>query len=66
MLSVACLQASAFSTAQLCTSYFWGVMTDKIGRKPVVLIAVSSFTWLLLGAALHYNSVSGLLTCYMY
>ena len=35
-------QASAFSTAQLTTSYFWGVMTDKIGRKPVVLIAVGT------------------------
>ncbi|CAL8469413.1 g8954 [Coccomyxa elongata] len=48
--------ASAFSTAQLTTSYFWGVMTDKIGRKPVVLIAnfVMGIATVFLGLAPNY------------
>jgi MFS family permease len=29
--------ASAFALAQLVTSFFWGWLSDKIGRKPVIL-----------------------------
>jgi MFS family permease len=30
--------ASAFALAQLATNFFWGWMSDKIGRKPVILL----------------------------
>lgn len=30
--------ASAFALAQLATNFFWGRMSDKIGRKPVILL----------------------------
>lgn len=29
--------ASAFALAQLATNYFWGWLSDRIGRKPVIL-----------------------------
>lgn len=29
--------ASAFALAQLATNFFWGWLSDKIGRKPVIL-----------------------------
>ncbi|KAJ9651281.1 hypothetical protein H2198_009435 [Neophaeococcomyces mojaviensis] len=29
--------ASAFALAQLCTNFFWGWLSDHIGRKPVIL-----------------------------
>jgi MFS family permease len=29
--------ASAFALAQFCTNFFWGWLSDKIGRKPVIL-----------------------------
>jgi len=32
------LVASAFALAQFSTSFFWGWLSDRIGRKPVVLI----------------------------
>lgn len=30
--------ASAFALAQLATNYFWGWLSDRIGRKPVILL----------------------------
>ncbi|KAJ5376542.1 hypothetical protein N7509_013428 [Penicillium cosmopolitanum] len=30
--------ASAFALAQLATNYFWGSLSDRIGRKPVILL----------------------------
>ncbi|KAI9934021.1 hypothetical protein MW887_005094 [Aspergillus wentii] len=30
--------ASAFALAQLLTNYFWGWLSDRIGRKPVILL----------------------------
>jgi MFS family permease len=30
--------ASAFALAQLATNFFWGWVSDRIGRKPVILI----------------------------
>lgn len=30
--------ASAFALAQLATNFFWGWLSDRIGRKPVILI----------------------------
>ena len=30
--------ASAFALAQLATNFFWGWVSDKIGRKPVILL----------------------------
>ena len=32
------LIASAFALAQLCSNFFWGWLSDRIGRKPVILI----------------------------
>lgn len=29
--------ASAFALAQLCTNFAWGALSDRIGRKPVIL-----------------------------
>lgn len=31
------LIASAFALAQFCTNFFWGWLSDRIGRKPIVL-----------------------------
>lgn len=30
--------ASAFAVAQFATNYFWGWLSDRIGRKPVILL----------------------------
>lgn len=30
--------ASAFALAQFATNYFWGALSDRIGRKPVILL----------------------------
>ena len=30
--------ASAFALAQLVTNFFWGWLSDRIGRKPVILL----------------------------
>ncbi|OOQ90286.1 putative MFS transporter [Penicillium brasilianum] len=30
--------ASAFALAQLATNYYWGWLSDRIGRKPVILL----------------------------
>ena len=30
--------ASAFALAQLATNFFWGWLSDRVGRKPVILI----------------------------
>lgn len=30
--------ASAFALAQFSTNYFWGWLSDRIGRKPVILL----------------------------
>jgi MFS family permease len=32
------LIASAFALAQFATNYFWGRLSDRVGRKPVILI----------------------------
>lgn len=29
--------ASAFALAQLCTNFAWGALSDRVGRKPVIL-----------------------------
>ncbi|KAJ1918910.1 hypothetical protein IWQ60_007374 [Tieghemiomyces parasiticus] len=33
--------AAAFSVAQLATSMVWGILSDRIGRRPVLLIGVA-------------------------
>ncbi|KKK14041.1 hypothetical protein P175DRAFT_0484375 [Aspergillus ochraceoroseus IBT 24754] len=30
--------ATAFAVAQLATNYFWGWLSDRVGRKPVILL----------------------------
>lgn len=32
---------SLFAISQLCTVFFWGRLSDRIGRKPVLLIGLS-------------------------
>lgn len=34
--------ASAFALAQFATNYFWGWLSDRVGRKPVILIGTIS------------------------
>jgi MFS family permease len=34
------LIASSFSLAQFCTSLFWGWLSDRVGRRPVLLIGL--------------------------
>ncbi|KAL1970254.1 hypothetical protein VTN77DRAFT_5414 [Rasamsonia byssochlamydoides] len=34
--------ASAFALAQFVTNYFWGWLSDRVGRKPVILIGTIS------------------------
>lgn len=33
--------ASAFALAQFATNFFWGWLSDKIGRKPVILVGTA-------------------------
>ena len=33
------LQAGCFSAAQFVSSYAWGVLSDRYGRKPVILVS---------------------------
>ena len=35
------LVASAFAFAQFATNFFWGWLSDKIGRKPVILLGTA-------------------------
>eukprot|EP01133_Synstelium_polycarpum_P007418 gene7418-8677_t len=30
--------ASSFSLAQFCSSFFWGKMSDRVGRKPILML----------------------------
>lgn len=72
--------ASAFSLAQFLTSIFWGWLSDRIGRRPVLLIglignAVStlsfglshSLVWAILsrGACGFLNGNIGVAKCVM-
>lgn len=34
--------ASAFALAQFATNYFWGWLSDRVGRKPVILLGTIS------------------------
>ncbi|KAL1987124.1 hypothetical protein VTN96DRAFT_4730 [Rasamsonia emersonii] len=34
--------ASAFALAQFATNYFWGWLSDRVGRKPVILVGTIS------------------------
>src|SRR2546421_3839640 len=36
------LIASAFALAQFTTNFFWGWLSDRIGRKPVILLGTIS------------------------
>ncbi|QKX57138.1 uncharacterized protein TRUGW13939_04246 [Talaromyces rugulosus] len=45
------LIASAFALAQFATNYFWGWLSDRIGRKPVILTGTicTAITFVLFG-----------------
>lgn len=61
--------ASSFSFAQLLTSFWWGWLSDRIGRRPVLLIGLvgNAFSLLLFGLshsltwAILTRTMSGLL-----
>ena len=35
------LLVSAFALAEACTAWFWGDLSDKFGRKPIILVALA-------------------------
>lgn len=65
------LMVSAFALAEACTAMSWGTLSDRIGRKPVVLFglagtALSSLVfgfsknyWLALGARVIGGLLNG-------
>lgn len=63
------LLVSAFAVAEACTAMFWGELSDKYGRKPIILIALAgtALSSLLFGFAKNYwvalfaRAVGGLL-----
>lgn len=62
--------AAAASAAQTCTSYPWGLVSDRLGRKPVILTAniSAALSMLALGLAPSYawaivvRALGGLMT----
>ncbi|KAI9155917.1 hypothetical protein H9P43_009027 [Blastocladiella emersonii ATCC 22665] len=52
------LLASVFSLAQFCTSVFWGWASDRVGRKPVLLIGLlgNTATMLAFGTSTSFRA----------
>lgn len=50
------LLVSAFALAETCTAMFWGVLSDRYGRKPIILIALggTALSNLLFGFATNF------------
>ena len=47
---------SAFAVAEACTAVFWGTLSDRFGRKPIILIGLTGtvISSLMLGFAKNY------------
>lgn len=43
-LITCCHTASSFFFAQFCTSIFWGYMSDRYGRRPILLLGLIGST----------------------
>ena len=56
------LIASAFSLAQFCTSLGWGWLSDRIGRRPVLLIGLAGNTLTMLAFGLSRSLVWAILS----
>lgn len=50
------LLVSAFALAEGCTAWFWGDLSDRFGRKPIILIALAgtALSSLIFGFAKNY------------
>ena len=54
-------QAAAFSAAQFCSSFPWGRLSDRIGRKPMILMSNLSSCLSVIGFGLSTNYTAAIL-----
>lgn len=50
------LLVSAFAAAEACTAFLWGSLSDRYGRKPIILVALAgtALSSLIFGFAKNY------------
>ncbi len=46
---------AAFMVGRLCTSYFWGLYSDRYGRRPVMLVGMTGMVVFGVGFGLSFN-----------
>ncbi len=55
-----CSQSSLYSMAQLVLAYFWGVVSDRVGRKRLIIMSnlFSTVSMLCFGLAGNYTEAA--------
>lgn len=50
------LLVSAFAAAEACTAFVWGTLSDRYGRKPIIMVALAgtALSSLIFGFAKNY------------